>query len=167
MDTFKFIDVDSGELYNYIPEGVSFRILCSSDGSRHDSDYLRFDSIDKVFRYRNDAVFLDYLNIWTSQNNTSWSDVNDQYILNRDCRYDEEVDDSVFIGEYENLNSVERIEERKKQLSKRKSGRSISSYFDSMLGDINLQSPHIQEIIRNLSERQQDWSQSIDIETEV
>jgi hypothetical protein len=36
-----------------------------------------------------------------------------------------------------------------------------------MLGDINLQSPHIQEIIRNLSERQQDWSQSIDIETEV
>ena len=152
MDTFKFIDVDSGELYNYIPEGVSFRILCSSDGSRHDSDYLRFDSIDKVFRYRNDAVFLDYLNIWTSQNNTSWSDVNDQYILNRDCKYDEGLDDSVFIGEYENLNSVERIEERKKQVANRKSRIRSSSYFDSMLSDMDLNSPDIQRIIRALSD---------------
>ena len=152
MDTFKFIDINSGELYNYMPEGVSFRTLCSSDGSKHDSDYLRFDSIDKVFRYRGDSVYINYMDIWTSQNNTSWSDINDQYILNRDCRYDEELDDCVFIGEHENLNSVERIEERKKQVANRKSRIRSSSYFDSMLSDMDLNSPDIQRIIRALSD---------------
>jgi hypothetical protein len=168
MDTFKFIDFEGG-LYNYVPQDVDFRILCSSDGSKRDSDYLRFDSIDKILRYKNDSVRIDYLSIWTGKVNANWSDINDQYILKDDCKYDDELGDYIFIEEHENLNNVERIEERKKQLSKKKSGRSISSYFDSMLGDMgvdptSLQSSQIQEIIRNFSE---DWPQSIDIETEV
>lgn len=105
MDTFKFIDIDSGDLYNYMPDGVSFRTLCSTDGSKYDSNYLKFDPIDKILRYEGDSVFLDYINIWTSQGNANWSDINNQYILKRDCKYDRVVDDYVFAGEYENLNN--------------------------------------------------------------
>lgn len=130
LDTFKFID-ESGQLYNYMPEEVSFKILCSSDGSKHNSDYLRFDSIDKVFRYRSDAVFLDYLNIWTSQNNTNWSEVNNQYILSKDCEYKENLRDYIFIGEYENLNNPTKIEEVSERKVKRSSFR---DYYDQLLG---------------------------------
>ena len=119
MDTFKFINYETGELYNYMPEGVSFRTLCSSDGSRYDSDYLRFDSIDKVLRYRGDAVWIEYLGIYTSQNNTHYSETNDQYILNKDCFYDETIQDYIFSVEFEEMNNKEKISERKAYFEKR------------------------------------------------
>lgn len=117
MDTFKFIDIDSGDLYNYMPDGVSFRTLCSTDGSKYDSNYLKFDSIDKILRYGDDSVFLDYINIWTSQGNANWSDINNQYILKRDCKYDRVVDDYVFDGEYENLNNSIKYREALKKIN--------------------------------------------------
>ena len=119
MDTFKFINYETGELYNYMPEGVSFRTLCSSDGSRYDSDYLRFDSIDKVLRYRGDAVWIEYLGIYTSQNNTHYSETNDQYILNKDCFYDETIQDYIFNAENEEMNNKEKLSERKAYFEKR------------------------------------------------
>jgi hypothetical protein len=131
MDTFKFINVESGEIYNYMPEDTDFRILCSSDGSKYNSDYLKFDSIDKVFRYQGDSVHINYLDIWTSQNNANWSDINSQYILNKDCEYKEELGDYIFIGEYENLNDKTRIEEFSKRRSNSKSLH--SQWYNSML----------------------------------
>ena len=119
MDTFKFINYETGELYNYMPEGVSFRTLCSSDGSRYDSDYLRFDSIDKVLRYRGDAVWIEYLGIYTSQNNTHYSETNDQYILNKDCFYDETIQDYIFGEELDEMNNKEKLSERKAYFEKR------------------------------------------------
>jgi hypothetical protein len=53
MDTFKFIDLENDTLYNYLPEDTrNIRVLCSSDGGKHGSEYLVFDQIDRVFRYR-------------------------------------------------------------------------------------------------------------------
>ncbi len=118
MDTFKFMESSTGYLYNYMPEG-HFVTLCSSDGSSHGSDYLRFDGVDRVLRYRNDSNFVDYLNIWTSCNNTSWSEVNDQYILNSHCEYDQEIQDVVFAGEYAHLNNTQRIEDRRNYYKER------------------------------------------------
>ena len=97
MDTFKFINLDNGFISNFIPdEDGSVRTLTSSDGGYHDSDHLKFDGIDKVFRYRNEAVYVNYLEIYTSRNNVEYSNVNDQYILREHMVYDEVIGDVVF-----------------------------------------------------------------------
>lgn len=119
MDTFKFIDLDKGILYNYIPEDTSsLRTLTSSDGSKHPSDYLVFDEIDRVMRYRNDAAYVTYLNIWTGRQNVIYSNYNDKWILNKDSRYENLLDDYIFNEEHNDKNServLKLIEQRKKE----------------------------------------------------
>lgn len=135
IDTFKFFNPDTGVLTNFMPKGVYFQTLCASDGSRHASDYLIFDDIDRVLRYRGDAVRVHYLDIWTSSNNVEWSEINDQYILRKDCRYDEEINDFLFIGEYEKLNDKDRIEEIKLHIANRRNkSKDINDYN---FGDLN------------------------------
>jgi hypothetical protein len=147
MDTFKFIDTNTGVLYNYIPKGTSVRTLCATDGSRYDGDYLRFDSIDKVFRYRGEAVYIDYLDIFTTERNTCWSNINDKYILKKDSIYNEDLNDYLFNEENDHLNNKERIDDLKKRIEedrKRREerannrnqaavpGLSMREYFDIM-----------------------------------
>lgn len=118
LDTFKFIDND-GILYNYIPNGISIRTLCSTDGSKYDSDYLRFDSVDKVFRYRGESIYVDYMDFYTSERNVVWSEVNDQYILREDSFYDEEISDHIFKKDLNDKNNSEKIKARKEWLEER------------------------------------------------
>jgi hypothetical protein len=108
MDTFKFIDFRGKTIYNYHPN-VKFSTLCSSEGEIYSDDYLVMDSIDGVFRYRGDAHYLDYRDIWTSIDNLIWSEVNNRYILNGDCVYSREIDDYLFISEYDEFNNKERL----------------------------------------------------------
>lgn len=110
MDTFKFYDTDNVTLHNYIPSGSEVRTLCSTDGSLLDSDYLRFDSLDKVFRYRGESRYLDYLDIYTHEKNIYWSDINQKYILREDAIYDEEIGDYIFNEKYDRYNNKEKIE---------------------------------------------------------
>lgn len=114
VDTFKFLDSVTGHLYNYIPEDDSnIKTLCGSDGSRYENDYLRLDGLDNMFRHRGDCVYLDYLNFYTHSNNVQFSEVNDQYILNRDCKYCDLTQDYIFIGDFESKNNVNSIERRR------------------------------------------------------
>jgi hypothetical protein len=119
MDTFKFIDLEKGILYNYIPEDTSsLKTLTSSDGSKHPSDYLVFDEIDRVMRYRNDAAYVTYLNIWTGRQNVIYSNYNDKWILNKDARYENLLDDYIFNEENNDKNServLKLIEQRQKE----------------------------------------------------
>jgi hypothetical protein len=119
MDTFKFIDLDKGILYNYIPEDTSsLKTLTSSDGGKHPSDYLVFDEIDFVMRYRNDAAYITYLNIWTGRQNVTYSNYNDKWILNKDARYENLLDDYIFNEENNDKNServLKLIEQRQKE----------------------------------------------------
>jgi hypothetical protein len=119
MDTFKFIDLEKGVLYNYIPEDTSsLKTLTSSDGGKHPSDYLVFDEIDNVMRYRNDAVYITYLSIWTGRQNATYSNYNDKWILTKDARYENLLDDYIFNEENNDKNSekvIKLIEKRKKE----------------------------------------------------
>ena len=117
MDTFKFIDGETGNLYNYQPE-IDFGTLCSSEGSVQGSDYLRLDGITKSYRYSNDCQWIDYLGIYTGVG-MEWSEVNNQYILRENCEYNEEAHDYLFVGEYEKLNNLTDIEERKQRYKRR------------------------------------------------
>lgn len=119
VDTFKFLD-GKGNLYNYMPEDILFKTLCACDGNKYDSDFLRFDSIDRMHRHRGETVFLDYLQVYTWSNNVSYSEVNKQYILRKDSAYIEELCDSIFIGEYENLNNLEKIKKREEFIARKR-----------------------------------------------
>jgi hypothetical protein len=111
MDTFKFLGED-GTLYNYHPKDITFRTLCSTDGHRQGNDYLRFDSIAKVFIYPGDTVWLEYLSIYTHHDNCYYSECNDKYILKSDAFYCEDAQDYIFPEEQEKYNNRERIDDR-------------------------------------------------------
>lgn len=119
LDTFKFWD-GKGNLYNYIPENVSLKTLTTCDGGKYDGNVLRFDHVDRVLRHRNECVSLDYLgnDIYTVSNNTCYSGVNNRYILRKDSVYNGEIDDNIFIGEYEHLNNKIEIEQRKEYIKR-------------------------------------------------
>lgn len=129
MDTFKFVNLESGRLYNYIPENIEVKTLTCSDGSYHSGDHLRLDGIDKVFRHRNDVRWLSYLNIYTYNENCNYSSINDTYIFSRDCIYDYEIGDYVFIGEYQHLNNS-RVEEIKNRIKETKSVSEVVNCYD-------------------------------------
>ena len=139
MDTFKFIDLDKGILYNYLPEDTSsLRTLTSSDGSKHPSDYLVFDMIDRVMRYRNDAAYVQYAEIWTGRQNVVYSNYNDKWMLKQDSHYEELIDDYIFNEAHNDKNSdrvLKLIEQRRKEQEERKSGYEKSS-TKSKLSDI-------------------------------
>jgi hypothetical protein len=122
MDTFKFYDPETGTLSNYQPNG-DFYTLCTPDGSKYGSDYLAFDIVDKVFRYRHDACYVRYLDGFTESNNVNYSDLLDEYILCSDSTYDHELNDYIFSEEKSSNNDAERIERRREEIARRKQER--------------------------------------------
>ncbi len=119
MDTFKFYSPDKGTFSNFQPEG-RFQTVCSPDGSTYGSDYLVLDIVDDVFRYRHDAVYVSYLNGYTSCGNTVYSEVNDEHILSKDSVYDEVICDYVF---REDELNCDRVAERRAHIKKREEER--------------------------------------------
>lgn len=115
MDTFKFIDIKTGTLYNYMEETPHLRTLCSSDGSYYEKDYLRWDGIDHVCRYSGDVVWIDYKEIYTHPRNCEWSETNDQYILRGDYIWDDLISDYIFKDN--GLNNKERLDKRRDSFS--------------------------------------------------
>ncbi len=146
MDTFKFINLKSGRLYNYIPEDIEIVTLTSSDGGYHDSEYLKFDGIDKVFRHKNEVKWLPYLNLFTSSNNCLYSDINSTYILSSHCVFDNILSDYIFIGEYQHLNKSDNNETNKISFS----GFSDVN-FNSSSGWIQLSRSEQEELLDNVN----------------
>jgi len=150
MDTFKFIG-DDGTLYNYQPD-VNFRTLCSTDGHKQGSDYLRYDAISKVFRYTGDTVWLEYRSFYTHHDNCYYSECNDKYILRDDAVYCEEAQDYIFKIELGKNNNRERIddriaynkqrEEERKQYeeARQKKKKKSSSTLDELMNGVSLDS---------------------------
>lgn len=162
VDTFKFIDMNTGLLSNFIPKTGDIRTLCGSDGSKYGSDYLVLDIFDKMFRHRGDCNYLDYLNEYSSSSNIYWSEINDQYILRTDAIFDNEINDYIFNEEQSKFNNTERIEKRRSDIEERQKknsvpksnpGRysSILNTMENLLGsDNNLDSLDISSIERIL-----------------
>lgn len=128
VDTFKWINLQTGTIHNYIPkleDNSYLKTLVASDGGRLDWNYIILDDLDKMFRYRNECAFCSYLNIWTHQNNMSFSEINNQWILNKDVVYDEDISDNIFNSEYNHLNNKEMIDEKRKLIAERRERRRI------------------------------------------
>lgn len=120
LDTFKFIDSD-GILYNYHPENIDFKTLSSTNGEKLEMDYLVFDDLDKVFNYKNDSVYVDYLDINTNSKNVSYSNFNEKYILNKDSKYDDVIGDYIFNDSMKdnNKDGLEEFRKRRKEEMKK------------------------------------------------
>jgi 23S rRNA maturation mini-RNase III len=161
VDTFKFFDEEAGVLKNYM-DGNDFKTLCTSDGGKYDSDYLVFDDIDRVLRHRGDSVYVRYLDIRTSHNNVNYSEINDQYILRRDARYDEEINEYLFNEENDKFNNIEKISERKEYLRKRREKmvkkNSQSSWIESLIGYSDLTGDNINELYQRITRVSRDNS---------
>jgi hypothetical protein len=116
MDTFKFQDSETGYLYNYLIDSPKMKTLCSTDGSRYEHNYLRFDGVDKVLRQQGDCNWVEYMEFYTHCSNVQWSDINDQYILTKDIKHDNVINDYIFNEEFDRFNNKERIDFRKKEI---------------------------------------------------
>jgi hypothetical protein len=138
MDTFKFIDY-KGVLYNYQPN-VKFNTLCSCDGYKQESDYLKLDDIDRVYRYRGECVLLTYLNVNTIEKNTYWSSSNDCYILKKDAIYNDIIRDYIFNSEYDSFNNWDIININIEKYQIKENTEKIN--FNSYLRSIFIDNPH-------------------------
>jgi hypothetical protein len=116
MDTFKFQDSETGYLYNYLIDHPRMRTLCSSEGNRYEHNYLRSDGVDNVLRHQGDCNWVEYMGFYTHCNNVQWSDINDQYILTKDVKHDNVINDYIFNEEFDRFNNKELIEKRKKEI---------------------------------------------------
>ena len=93
--------------------------------------------IDRVMRYRNDAAWVQYAEVWTGRQNVVYSNYNDKWILKQDSRYEEMIDDYIFNEEHNDKNTeklLKLIEQRRKEHEERRSARSSST--KSKLEDI-------------------------------
>lgn len=109
LDTFKFLDFKTGTLYNYNPkEGEGFiediLTLCAPDGRCLESNYLLYDGVDGNHYYRGDMAHVKYLNMYVHVNKCEYSRVNECYLLKKDAKYIEQLDDFCFTEEYSSFN---------------------------------------------------------------
>lgn len=123
VDTFKWFNMETGTIHNYIPkvENTKYlKTLAASNGDKFDWDYIVLDELEKVFCYRNECAFLKYLNIWTHQRNMNFSEINNAWILCKDAFYDESISDYIFNEENNQHNNLPAIEERRNLIKERR-----------------------------------------------
>lgn len=126
LDTFKFMDIKKGVLYNYIPEDGLLKTISAPDGGYYDGDFLGLDFITNLYYNRGEMVSIKYNedgltsnDLLTHSSNVEWSSVNDMYILKKDVKYFEDIDDFIFSEKFDFLNNKSEIE-RKRERTKRK-----------------------------------------------
>lgn len=150
LDTFKWINTSTGDIYNYKPEdGKHIKTICSADGSSFEYNHLGFDEFDKTWCYNGDLVSLTYLNdMRVSARNCNWSDVNNCYILNKDLKYFDHIRDYVFNEQFNTLNNMESIESAMKNRNSSYTPDDIKKVIDEYFGlSRKIRSNNLQETI--------------------
>lgn len=124
LDTFKFVDFTTGELFNYKPEGKNIRTLTGSDGKFYGSDYLDQDQLDGLYYIHHEIVSLKYKNNLKVHNSkVVYSDINGGMpLLKEDSIHIEQIGDWVLKKEFNQFNNdleiKRRIESWKKHVIK-------------------------------------------------
>ena len=118
LDTFKWLDIKTGDIFNYKPTYFTnntndYILLSSADGHYNDCNHIKFDDIDRVWRHPGD---MEYYGLgYTSTQNLNYSNIFETWILRKDSIYEESIDDFIYIDASKNDEKL--IEERKIQLA--------------------------------------------------
>jgi hypothetical protein len=143
LDTFKFIDINNSNLYNYPVEGVhNLKIMNSTEGGLNNGDDYCLDEITKIIYYKRDTIRLPYLNnIRVFHGNVHTSYINDLYILKQHAIYNDYLNDYIFNEEYDKFNNKEKID-----LILKNKKRNLSKSIKSKAFNLNLHSEETQQL---------------------
>jgi hypothetical protein len=118
VDTFKWINTETGELFNYKPDNENnIKVLISGDGSvNRYAGSLGVDSLTDAYEHKDLLKNLHYKSkeepFNTAECNLYWSSINDCYLLRDDSEFIREFDDYIFNENFEEFNDRELINQR-------------------------------------------------------
>jgi hypothetical protein len=100
LDTFKWLDLKTGKLSNYKPDHFTnntdrFLLLSNPDGEWYDCDYIKFDHIDRQWRYPGELICYDGQN-YTTDRNLNYCETLDTWILKSESYYDDDIEDYIY-----------------------------------------------------------------------
>lgn len=129
MDTFRWINIVTGDMYNYKPLDVNIkhlRTMCSIDGDLYTGNYLQEDEINNEYSLESDIVYLKYINLNTDKKYCVFSKTSNTFILKKDSVLIKGVD-YIFNQIYNSLNDeasiMYAISERELQLERERKER--------------------------------------------
>ena len=101
LDTFKWLDLGTGKLSNFRPSHFTtntdkFLLLSNPDGEWYDCDYIKYDNIDRQWRYPGELFCYDGTN-YTTDRHLNWSETLDCWILKSESHYDDDIQDYIYI----------------------------------------------------------------------
>lgn len=126
FDTFKWMDIDNGKFFNYLPTIEEYpnrnrlRTMISTCGEYNGTDQLDIDEIHDEYWYREEISYVDYLKKKVNRRYLVYSNIHDAQLMQEDSKWDEDIQDYIYNEKYDHLNNYEAIEERKKSLKEAK-----------------------------------------------
>jgi len=124
LDTFKWMDLNDGTLYNYKPDDESMDIKrniytpVSTKGRVYGFNYIKEDEQNLEFWYEGELKYVEYLDKWVSERYLHYSHVNQTHILKDHCIIEDYTGEFIFNEEYDDYNdndSIDELIEKKKE----------------------------------------------------
>lgn len=122
LDTFKWVNLKDGAMYNYKPsDEVDKRNIytpVSTNGEVYGFNYLKEDTYHKEYWYEGEIKWVDYLQMEISERYLQYSNINDTYMLKSHSIIEKYIGDYIFNEEYERFNKrdvINKIIEKKKE----------------------------------------------------
>jgi len=85
LDTFYYLNIDSGELSGYLSSRDEVTELRSTEGEHSNLEEREYDDWDHRYIYSGDAVYIDSRGINTHIDNATYCEYSGEYILNDDA----------------------------------------------------------------------------------
>jgi len=112
LDTFRFLDLESNRLYNYIPSGVDLITLCRADGSFDEHMIIQMCAITGDFKCRSDLTYIEEIG-YVSPYLCQYSNSLDRHLLKSESFYSYDVNDYIYIDMDRNPKSIREIIKKK------------------------------------------------------
>ena len=118
LDTFKWIDVEQGYIYNYIPDNLNnIYVISSTDGNVMKNNIYKFDFFTKKIHDYHQMIELSYINnCYVHESTLIYSTINNCSLVISHSIYDDKLQDYIFNEEYDKFNNKKSIELRIKSI---------------------------------------------------
>ena len=96
MDTFKFIDLNNGIVYNYHPKDVNFKTISSAEGKIQPQNIYSICDKSNLFFSNDSLVYIQNRNWNVSYDYCVYSEIYNLHILREDALYDQDLNDWIY-----------------------------------------------------------------------